>query len=206
MRVRPAAVAAAVLLATSGCGSDTPDVAAAIVAVESSGCGLGVSRSVGFVVGPSLVVTVAHSVAGAGEVQVDGSEAQVAALDLRADVAVLRVAGVSTRARLGEPADGAPVSVILPDGAVASTVVSTPTIEHRVVNRGVTYQRQGAILDLAVEPGQSGSPVVNASGEIVAMVYARSTESSARSYAVAASEIESVLADVGDTAVSTGPC
>ncbi len=70
----------------------------------------------------------------------------------------------------------------------------------------VQWGWQGVVLGVDVRPRQSGSPVVDGEGRVVAMIYARSTESAERAYAIAASELEPVLSTVDPGAVDPGEC
>ncbi|MEI8241477.1 MAG: trypsin-like peptidase domain-containing protein, partial [Actinomycetota bacterium] len=103
MNVRPVAVAAAGLLGAlaTACTAGTPrsdaDLAlGATVRVEAEGCSMRPVVGSGSFVADQLVLTVAHVVAGAIDVDVilpDGTEKQttVVGIDRRKDLAVLRV-------------------------------------------------------------------------------------------------------------------
>jgi S1-C subfamily serine protease len=155
-----------------------------VVRVVGTACGLGIEGS-GWVAAPGLVVTNAHVVAGESDtrVQVGGNSpglpAEAVDFDPRDDVAILRVAGLglhslgiarsapsgSSAAILGYPEDG-------PFNAQPARVGQTLKVETD------NAYGQGPILRLVtqlrglVRPGNSGGPVVDSSGQVVATVFA----------------------------------
>jgi S1-C subfamily serine protease len=196
--------------------------AASVVKVLGTACGLGIEGS-GWVVAPGLVVTNAHVVAGETDttVQIGGTPPGLAAdvidFDPRDDVAVLRVPGLqqpvlrlaadpkpsTAAAILGYPLDG---GFDAEPGRIGRTeVVSTedaygngPLLRSIVPLRGL------------VRPGNSGGPMVDAGGEVVATVFAAITGSPSGEggFAVPNKLVSEQLAlSRGRThSVSTGPC
>jgi S1-C subfamily serine protease len=158
-----------------------------VVRVLGSACGLGIEGS-GWVAGPGLVVTNAHVVAGETDtvVQVDGHPPGLAAspvvFDSHDDVAVLRVPGLvaptlrlapevrsgTAAAILGYPLDGA---YDAEPGRVGQTqrVTTDDAYGNGPVVRLITSLRG------RVRPGNSGGPMVDASGDVIAMVFAAIT-------------------------------
>jgi len=141
----------------------------------------------GFVVGHGLVVTNAHVVAGesATQVVVNGSSypATVVLFDPEFDLAVLR-----TGAPLGPVLTIDPVQVprgtqaaILgyPEDGPLTTGSAGVTAEITAIGRDI--YNQGSVtrgvyaLEATVRPGNSGGPVVSAGGEVVGVVFSRST-------------------------------
>ena len=141
----------------------------------------------GFVVGQGLVVTNAHVVAGenATQVVVNGSSygATVVLFDPKFDLAVLRTGAPlgpvlsidpdqvprGTQAViLGYPEDG-PLTI----GAAGVTAEITAT-GRDIYNQGAVTRGVYA-LEATVRPGNSGGPVVIAGGEVVGVVFSRST-------------------------------
>ena len=141
----------------------------------------------GFVVGHGLVVTNAHVVAGesATQVVVNGSPytATVVLFDPEFDLAVLR-----TGAPLGPVLTIDPVQVprgtqaaILgyPEDGPLTTGSAGVTAEITAIGRDI--YNQGSVtrgvyaLEATVRPGNSGGPVVSAGGEVVGVVFSRST-------------------------------
>ena len=141
----------------------------------------------GFVAGKGLVVTNAHVVAGESSTQVvvagSSYRATVVLFDPAFDLAILR-----TNAPLG------PILTIDPDTVGRGTqaaILGYPEngsltfgpagISDQVTAIGKDIYNQGAVtrgvyeLDANVRPGNSGGPVVIAGGEIVGVVFSRST-------------------------------
>jgi S1-C subfamily serine protease len=141
----------------------------------------------GFVVGHGLVVTNAHVVAGesATQVVVNGASyaATVVLFDPKFDLAVLRTAAPlgaaltidpdqvprgTQAAILGYPEDG-PLTIGAAGVTAEVTAVGRDIYNQGAVTRGVYA------LDATVRPGNSGGPVVIAGGEVVGVVFSRST-------------------------------
>ena len=141
----------------------------------------------GFVVGHGLVVTNAHVVAGesATQVVVNGSPytATVVLFDPEFDLAVLRTGAPlgpvltidpvqvprgTQAAILGYPEDGP-----LTTGSAGVTADIT-AIGRDIYNQG-SVTRGVYALEATVRPGNSGGPVVIAGGEVVGVVFSRST-------------------------------
>jgi hypothetical protein len=110
----------------------------------------------GFVAGPGRVVTVAHVLDGHGDVLVDGRRATVLRRDDRLDLAVLAAPVDGPRVRVG----GGP-----PDGLI-----------RRVNARidGSAWRRPVLELRIAVQDGDSGTPVLTSSGRVAGVIFARS--------------------------------
>jgi S1-C subfamily serine protease len=155
-----------------------------VVRVVGTACGLGIEGS-GWVAAPGLVVTNAHVVAGEKDttVQVGGNPPGLAVelvdFDVHDDIAVLRVAGLGPRplplAR--NPAPGTPAAIIgypldgpldIEAGRIAHTEVATTqdAYGNGPVERSIEPLRG------LVRPGNSGGPLVDASGDVVGTVFA----------------------------------
>jgi S1-C subfamily serine protease len=195
---------------------------ASVVRVLGTACGLGIEGS-GWVAGSGLVVTNAHVVAGEDDttVQVEGTgqkhDAVAVAFDSTNDVAVLRVEGIGSvpalpfaedpssgreGAILGFPENG-PYDVRAARLGATRAVVSEDAYGNGPVTRQMTTFRG------VVRSGNSGGPVVDTSGRVLATVFAKATRASpAGGYGVPNAVVRSVLearAGAG-RAVSTGPC
>jgi S1-C subfamily serine protease len=160
-----------------------------VVKVLGTACGLGIEGS-GWVAAPGLVVTNAHVVAGETDttVQVGGSppglDADVIDFDSHDDIAILRVAGLhqpvlrlaadpkpgTAAAILGYPLDA---GFDTEPGRIGQTeVVSTEdAYGNGPVLRSITALRG------RVRPGNSGGPMVDRGGQVVATVFAAITGS-----------------------------
>lgn len=196
-----------------------PDVKAAgrsVVRVLSSSCGLGVAGS-GWVAGPGIVVTNAHVVAGSGRTSVEpnGSgerlDATAIAFDPNNDVAVLRVPALDRPALrfsrdvkvtepgavLGFPLNG-PYKVLPARVGATAPVLAHDAYGRRLVRRTVTQFRA------AVQPGNSGGPIVDVAGRVSGTVFSKLVGSSG-GYAVPNGTVRDVLSKARGR-VDTGPC
>jgi S1-C subfamily serine protease len=204
----------------SDVAAESAAAAPSTVKVVGEACGL-IQEGSAFVVAPGLVVTNAHVVAGVQRPQIVDMDGQVhdavpVLFDPELDVALLRVPGLDRRplhldpgtvargttgAALGFPGGG-PLAV-QPAGVRAAFAATGLDIYGR--NNIV---RQVYELDATIRPGNSGGPLVEPDGEVVGVVFARSTTDSRVGYALAS---PAVLADVhrAETrsgTVGTGAC
>ena len=200
--------------------ADDPDVQAAgrsVVRVLSNACGLGVAGS-GWVAAPGVVVTNAHVIAGADNiaVQANGSDgrddATAIAFDSRNDVAVLRVPSLDRPALrfarevkptepgavLGFPRNG-PFRVVAARIADTSSVVTNDAYGRGRVRKQVTSFRA------AVEPGNSGGPIVDLAGRVSGTVFSKVVLGPEGGYAVPNAIVRDALAEA-DGPVGTGRC
>jgi S1-C subfamily serine protease len=189
------------------------------VKIVGTGCGQ-IQEGSGFVVAPDLVVTNAHVVAGIPEPVVeDGSGSHsttVVSFDPSYDLAVLRVVD------LGDPAlsldsssvsRGAQAAVLgYPEGGPFTVVPAGVMDEFQAQGRDIYGQglteREVYEIQAVVRPGNSGGPLVEPDGDVIGVVFSRSTTNSDVGYALTS---PGVLAGVqrakGLTAdVGTGPC
>ena len=198
-----------------------PDVQRAgrsVVRVLGTACGLGVQGS-GWVVRDGLVVTNAHVVAGQDDttVQLGGEgpalDAQAVLYDPRDDLAVLRVPGLgstpplklhvnaapgTSAAVLGFPENG-PYDVQPARIGQTATVITQDSYGRGPVQRTITSLRG------LVRHGNSGGPVVDGSGRVVATVFAAAAGRGRSGYGVPDSIVRSALGRIRG-AVDTGPC
>jgi S1-C subfamily serine protease len=191
-----------------------------VVRVLGTACGLGVEGS-GWIAAPGLVVTNAHVVAGEVDtvVQIDGNPpglpAQTVLFDAHDDIAVLRVGGLHGRVLdlAGSTAAGLPAAILgYPlDGSFdaepgrlgqTETVSTEDAYGHGPVLRTITSLRG------RVRPGNSGGPMIDAAGHVVATMFAAITgTASAGGFAVPNSIVRARI-DAARTSgpVSTGAC
>ena len=198
-----------------------PEVRAAgrsVVKVLGTACGLGVQGS-GWVAGNGLVVTNAHVVAGQDDTTVQpGGEgpsfdAEAVAYDPRNDLAILRVPGLdgvprlsrnenarpgTSAAVLGFPENG-PYDVRPARLGQTATVVSQDSYGRGPVQRRITSVRG------LVRHGNSGGPVVDGSGRVVATIFAAGAGRGRTGYGVPDSVVRTALGRVRGP-VDTGPC
>ena len=192
------------------------------VRILGTACGLGVEGS-GWIAAPGIVVTNAHVVAGTdGDVLVRTRDDTVSipgralAFDRRNDLAVLAVAGLPGRA-LGivrDPAEGTAGAILGfprngPFDARAARIGAVQTVFTQDAYGAGRVQRSITPIRGLLRPGNSGGPVVDARGRVLATAFAASTTSSTPGgYGVPNTTLERVLARIPRSAptVSTGPC
>ncbi|QDZ16023.1 MarP family serine protease [Humibacter ginsenosidimutans] len=192
---------------------------ASVVKVEAiqASCSMESSGS-GWVEAHGVVVTNAHVVAGASSVQVIGQDdriydATVVAFDSQRDVAVLRVPDLQAPVlRQGSSlVAGAPAVVAGYPGGGPYTLGSARVRAELEAAGTDIYQRNAVVRDVyslraVVRPGNSGGPLFDDSGEVVGMVFARSTTDADTGYALTLAELQPVLTNAGTTRVATGVC
>ena len=198
-----------------------PEVRAAgrsVVRVLGTACGLGVQGS-GWVARRGLVVTNAHVVAGQDDttVQLGGEgqsvDAEAVWYDPQNDLAILRARELggapplalnvnakpgTSAAVLGFPENG-PYDVRPARLGQTATVLTQDSYGRGPVQRAITSLRG------RVRHGNSGGPVVDGSGRVVATVFAAAAGRGPAGYAVPDSVVRSALGRVRGE-VDTGPC
>jgi S1-C subfamily serine protease len=153
-----------------------------VVKLQGTACGVGTQGS-GWVVRPGLVATNAHVIAGHEGTRLfapngQSLSAQPVYVDSDNDIALLRVRGLeaarlATRARTGEsipvallgyPRNG-PLTAVAGTAGRPRTVLSPDAYGRGTGPRVVVPLRGG------VQPGDSGGPVVDRRGRVVAMIF-----------------------------------
>ena len=174
----------------------------------------------GWLLESGLILTAAHVVAGREQVIVRQATAptftaRVVGLDERRDVALLRfdparadLAPGATPLPLGDATIDDIASSLLALGYSGSGVKREGTVGSPKANAGILSQitsfgadsyGRNLEMDAAIDPGDSGGPVLNTAGEVVGMVRAaaRQSDQGARIigtfYAVHADEIRAAL-------------
>lgn len=199
----------------------TPGVRAAsasVVRVLGTACGLAIEGS-GWVAAPGEVITNAHVVAGEEDttIQVGGQAPNLVAVpvafDPRDDVAVLRVTGLhepalsmasdssegTSGAILGYPENG-PFDV--QPGRIGRT---QQVISQNAYGEGPVLRLLTPLRGL-VRPGNSGGPVIDGRGQVLATVFASTTGSATPGgYGVANATVAKVLRRAREP-VGTGHC
>lgn len=201
--------------------SEVPDgvvdaVVPSMVSVEGVACRR-VQEGSGFVVGPNLVVTNAHVVAGEDSTTVRRTDAvelkgDVVAFDPDRDLAVLRVPGLDRPGlTLGDTSvDGRGAAFGHPGGGalraapfqVGQVVTATGT---DIYDKDRT-SRQVLVLAAELRPGDSGAPLIDAGGSVVGVAFAIAPDRPGVAYALAIDELEAVLASDLTRVEDTGPC
>ncbi|HYJ49901.1 MAG TPA: MarP family serine protease [Microbacterium sp.] len=204
--------------------SDDPEVAVAAASVARvSGiafeCGISATGS-GFVLAPDRVVTNAHVLAGVETAIVElpgrpAREGRIVYFDPIDDLAVIAVDGLDAAV--------IPVADPLPVGT-AAVVAGYPfggpftTAQAEVLSTGEVFvpdiygdssaQRSIYGLAAAVNPGNSGGPLLTGDGAVAGVVFARAEDETDRGYAMTTTELQPVLAAAAELTepVSSGVC
>lgn len=198
-----------------------PEVVAAVTPSTVKVTGIACARmqeGSGFVtLGPDVVVTNAHVVAGQTDTQVeltDGTvlDATVVVFDPNRDLAVLRVPGLSrTPLAIADGAPGTAGGVFgHPGGAPLRVQPFQVGDEVRAVGTDI-YDRQRTerevlILASQLRPGDSGSALVDSAGNVVGVAFAIAPDDPNVAYALDVAELHAVLGGDLGTEVGTGPC
>jgi S1-C subfamily serine protease len=191
-------------------------VARSVVKVEGVACSK-VQDGTGWVVGDGLVVTNAHVVAGERTTDVERDDgrrldASVVVFDPARDLALLQVRKLDRPALPVAEARRDETGGVFghPGGEALRIAPFQVARELEAVGRDIYDQAptRREVLELAasLRPGDSGSALVDPAGEVVGVAFAIATERSDVAYALATSELESVLQAPRGDAVSTGPC
>jgi Trypsin-like peptidase domain/Colicin V production protein len=193
----------------------TKAAANGVVKIQGISCGVGVQGS-GWVVRRALVATNAHVVAGEEETHVLAPNRQTLSattvyVDSTNDVALLRVRGLATaplatdrRVDLPRPvallgyARNGPLTATAGTAGDPRTVLAPDAYERRIRPRVVVPLRG------RVQPGESGGPVVDRRGSVLAMIFG-GTQSRRGGYAVPVDLVLDAL-DERLRPVDAGPC
>jgi S1-C subfamily serine protease len=195
-----------------------------VVRVIGTACGLGIEGS-GWVAAPGVVVTNAHVVAGENDTSVEvgghgpALPARVIRFDPTNDVAVLRVPGLSERPLGFAAGPKSGTSVAIPgypeDGPFTVQPgrlgVTKPVLTGNAYGNGPVL-REITSLRGRVRPGNSGGPLVDAGGKVMAMAFAQITNPAPGTgpggFAIPITVIRSELAKARSSAasVSTEGC
>lgn len=194
-------------------------VAHSAVRLSSTACGRIQSGS-GFVVAPNLVVTNAHVVAAADEVELetatgDTASGAVVAFDPEKDLALVAAAMDQPALPVAEPSVGDRGLVLgFPGGGPFEP--SPFEVGQQMTATGFDiYDRQLVRRDLlalasSLEPGDSGSAVLRDDGSVIGVAVAIAPDRAGVAYALDADELQGLLAEVGGRTltarVDTGPC
>ncbi|WP_158867469.1 MarP family serine protease [Leifsonia sp. AG29] len=197
--------------------SNSQDSVVTILASKPA-CGVD-SEGSGWVVQRGRVVTNAHVVAGASSIVVrqadDGQldRATLVAFDPERDLAVLDVTDL-TAAPLDIGPDVTAGTATYAAGYPGNGpfTISPQRVRDRLLARGTDIYQSGTVerdiysLRGSVRPGNSGGPLLDSAGEVVGVVFARSTIDPDTGYALTLSELRPVLSAVSSAPISSGAC
>jgi S1-C subfamily serine protease len=204
----------------SGLSAETAEaVARSTVKIEAPACSR-VQEGSGAVIGPDLVATNAHVVAGTDSPTVitqpenEALEATVVAFDPDRDVAILHVPDLGKPPLpLGEGPFG-----VGGDGAVFGHPLGGPLelspfeVAQAVDARGFDIYDQHRttrhifVLSADLAPGDSGGPLIDPGGNVEGVAFAIAPDEPHVAYALTLEELRAVLNGDLSTEVSTGPC
>jgi S1-C subfamily serine protease len=200
---------------------DTPGVRNAeseTLKIQGYGCG-GIVFGSGYPVGPGLVLTNAHVVAGTQGTTVKNPAgrslpARVILFDPERDVAILYVPRLAlaplAEAGAGPGTQGAAIGY--PGGGGEQVSAAVVNGEVKAEGRDIYGQRLVVrsiwIIQAKVEPGNSGGPLVDLNGSVIGVIFAASTSSPGQAYALTDAEVQPDInqAQGRTSAVPVGPC
>jgi S1-C subfamily serine protease len=195
---------------------DVSRVSRSVVRVLGTACGLGVEGS-GWVAATGLVVTNAHVVAGEDDTTVttiDGASLDTVPVryDPRNDLALLRIEAplpaleIATDPQRGNPGavlgypENGPYAVSAARFGDTSTVISEDSYGNGPIQRSIAFLRG------SVRSGNSGGPLVDSRGRVMATVFAATTSGPPGGFAIPNNIVSQALAEVAADEVDTGPC
>jgi S1-C subfamily serine protease len=203
--------------ASSGLSAEVQDrVATSTVKVEAAACGR-LQDGSGAVVGPNLVVTNAHVVAGGDDIVVerhpDGAQvpAELVAFDPRRDLAVLSVPGLDrSPLPLGDTEAG-DVGAVFGHPGGGPLEVSPYEVGEEVTATGRDIygaertERQMLFIAAELRPGDSGGALVDPAGSVVGVAFAIAPDDPDVAFALTIEEVRAVL-EGPLRPTDSGPC
>jgi S1-C subfamily serine protease len=183
--VKPLALAAAALAMLAPLALAAPPREPHVVAVRVLQPGGSAEIATGVVVAPERVLTVAHVLERGREISAAGAPATVARLHPGQDLALLAVPGARGPA-VGHASASGPLRVLLRrgDGIIARPVELRRRIVASLVDQPGRPRRAALELGARIRSGDSGAPVVDERGDVVGIVFARSTRRGGTAYAI----------------------
>jgi S1-C subfamily serine protease len=179
-----------------------------------------VSEGSGFVVAPHKVMTNAHVVAGADRFSVVGDRktdvARVVSFDPRADIAILDVPDLAaTPLAFADYTAGTGVDALVLGFPGATSVTTSPAKIREVsaLKGPDIYGASSVTREVYVligsfpQPGASGSPLVDLSGQVLGVYFGAETRDSTTGFAMTAEQVAPQMARANSTqAADTGDC
>jgi S1-C subfamily serine protease len=205
----------AIVVIAAALGDGGSPVAIEVALVEAVGCDRPQTRSgVGAFVADDVVLTAAHVVEGdLRELRVGETSAVVVGIDTRTDLALVALIDRDSTVDGDLPrwivtphrdASPGPVQVVTPEGSTDITLVRRLTLRVEDITADTTVERRALELDVVVDPGASGSPVIDANGDLIGVVTLR-RPSTGVSYASAVPAFTDLLDSATYQEVRSGP-
>jgi S1-C subfamily serine protease len=186
--------------------------------VQGFGCG-GIVFGSGFPVGPGMVLTNAHVVAGTRGTTVSNDSgtslgARVVLFDPGRDVAILYVPRLALAPLPQAAADAGTQGAAIGYPGGRSEKVSPAVINGQVRAEGRDIYGQNLVIrniwitQADVQPGNSGGPLVDLKGNVVGVIFAASTSTQGQAYALTDAEVQADInhAEGQTQPVAVGPC
>ena len=202
----------AISTAAVGCADDDPDPDSAVdatVSVFATGCRNTSGQGIGTHIEPGVILTSAHTLAGADTITVTGvdgtsTRATLLAFDPEMDLALLGSDPGTTAVELADD----PPTTDEAAGLIGTVVVEREgrfvtlpvTVDRRVmittedIHREGETRRPGYELIADIEPGDSGALLI-VDGRGVGVVWSRSTRTDGRAWAVDAVRADDTIRD-----------
>lgn len=192
------------------------EVVRSTVKVQGEACGR-VQEGSGFFVDSDLVVTNAHVVAGEDDSDVelaDGTviDSQVVAFDPQRDLAVLRTSGAGRPGLPVRPAEVGDTGGVFGRPGGGPLEISPFQVGDQITAEGSDIYDRGRtrrdvlVLASSLEPGDSGSPLVDPQGRVVGVAFAVAPDDPNVAYALATTELNETLAGDLSRPEDTGRC
>lgn len=180
-----------------------------VVLITSSGCRSAETRTVGTFIEGGYFLTVAHGVVGQSSNRITTSsggtfDALVAAIDIDQDVALLELEQPTKNQLfkpvvLGQANAGANVVFVAFDETKQFTrkakIKRRLKINTQDIYRRKKVTRPGLEVELKIEVGNSGAPLLNDSGELVGILWATSRLVDNRSWATRSDVVSKLLSE-----------
>ena len=181
-----------------------------VVKVLAAGQCANLHQGTAFFVAPHEAVTNAHVVAGADQITVGGAHAVVAFYDPVNDLAILRVPSLSempSTLQSSVPSTGTPARVVgYPlDGTrtgAPGAISGELSGQARDIYDTKLFNRTVLVVNAAVAPGNSGSPVF-VSGRVVGVIFSKSLSQAVTAYAIPVKTLKTDLAKTPPTGVAS---
>jgi S1-C subfamily serine protease len=192
-------------------------VKASTVKVEGTACRRTQDGS-GFAIAPGVVVTNAHVVAGERSTRIfdadgQGHSATVVAYDPARDLAVLRAPTYSAPAlSIKKAHEGDEGAVFGHPGGQDDISIAPAAVRREITAVGrdlydtQSTRRKVLVLAAQLAQGDSGGPLVNTNGDVIGVAFAIAPDKPGTSYALDVDELNAILSQNLDSAVSAGAC